>query len=139
MIHVKKINEMQKPKKDLAGLVLGFDDTEYAITLDGLLAIYRALYNGEIEIAVDFFNYMCDKKIYNDEQISTMENALCEFVYGRIMEEVSERRFLETIYHQDYANYLGSGSKMFVEYPDSRYDEWVRNVAEMTGIRLPNE
>lgn len=136
MKHIKRIYEMtNNGNYALRYLILGTElDGKYDMTVDGLEAIYHALYNGEeVNGAVEFAQYATQNINNEDFTVDVFDN-LKMFIYDKISNDYSDKEIIDTIYNGDYLNYLSSNVDAFENFENDDYSNWAYEVAKLIGI-----
>lgn len=136
MKHIKRIYEMtNNGNYTLRCLILGTElDGKYGMTVDGLEAIYHALYNGEdVYGAVEFAQY-ATQNINNEDFTMDVFDNLKTFIYDKISNDSSDKEIIDTIYNGDYLNYLSSNVDAFENFENDDYSNWAYEVAKLIGI-----
>jgi len=145
MTHIKKINEMSG-NYTLRDIILGHDFRgKYQMTVEGLHAIYQALYRGEdVYGAIEFVNFAIDNGIESPMGVpygissNSMRECLMSFIYNKLVDDVSDEEILNAIYDGEHLNYINSRDDMFENFENEDYREWANEVANILGIVIKN-
>ena len=111
--------------RSLEDLILGNDiDGSYAMTLDGIIAVYKVLYNDDIEKMIDFINYVVENA---DEEIGQETLTWAKmFMVDKVFDETTEREFVEAVESGEFMNYICGDA--FENFSNYGYDEWAWEV-----------
>lgn len=116
--------------RSLEDLILGEDDIDglYAMTLDGIIAVYKVLYNDDIEKMIDFVNYVVENA-YDEEVGQETLTWAKMFMADRVFEETTEREFVEAVESGEFMNYICGNA--FENFDNYDYDEWAWEVKSL--------
>ena len=139
MAHIRKINEINTKRNNttLRDLVLGIGETLWALSVEGLVAVYGTFYNEYfVRDTIDYYKYIVKNGSLDTISRVKVEKCLKAFLYDRIMREVNEDEFVNAIYSNNIMKHIGTGSDLFVELPNTHHRNWGEDVSRMLGIKL---
>lgn len=114
----------------LKGLVLGPDgDMRYAVTVDGLFALYRSLYSKDIDHLENFMRY-----ITGGGGNDTVFDYIEDFVWDLISEDSSDAEIVDSVESGEFANHMLPNGRMFDNMDNSECGEWAAGVRVILGM-----
>ena len=125
IIEKLKETEIVLPRS-LKDLILG-NDFDYAMTLDGIIAVYRVLYSGDIEKMNDFVNYVVENA---DEEVGQEILTWAKmFMADKVFEETTEKEFVEVVENGEFMNYICGNA--FENFDNYDYADWAWEVKNL--------
>lgn len=107
------------------------DDDKYALTFDGLIALYRYFYSTDIDFFLEFIENVDESSDFlNGYALSDFYNYVKLYIAYKLLEDVSEEDIIKAVEDEEYRNYLGSGNDMFCAFDEHRAYDWAEEIRE---------
>lgn len=134
----KLLDAIRKYDSDKLDSIEALVHSEYSLTLDGLIALYRHFYRTDIDFFTEFLEYTGDRRNEWLKDEYEWWDFIKTYVAYKLLDDISVNEIVQAVIDEEYVNYISDPDDIFEEFNRNEIGKWAEGICAELGIQAPD-